>query len=98
MFRPVQCSDNSCWCFDPENGTEIPNTRVDRRRTRVLPDCFDLGKIIDSNNYFFMILRSLPQLMSHVSLSFEGIVIVLNTTDLVWMSPAVDVAFARMDN
>ena len=96
MFRPVQCSDDSCWCVDPENGTEIPNTRVDRQRARVLPDCFDLGKIFNSHNYFFMIF--LLQLMSHVSLLFEEIVIVLSTTDLVWMSPAVDAAFARMDN
>lgn len=96
MFQPVQCSDDSCWCVDPENGTEIPSTRVDRRRTRVLPDCFDFGNIIIITIY--MITIFLPQLMSHVSLLFEEIVIVLSTTDLVWMSPAVDAAFARMDN
>ena len=44
MFLPVQCSDDTCWCVDPENGTEIPNTRVNQRRARTLPDCFDLGK------------------------------------------------------
>ena len=44
MLLPVQCSDDTCWCVDPENGTEIPNTRVNQRRARTLPDCFDLGK------------------------------------------------------
>jgi len=45
MFQPVQCNDDSCWCVDPENGTEIPDTRIDRRRSpRVLPNCFDSGK------------------------------------------------------
>ena len=46
MFLPVQCSDDDCWCVDPINGTEIPDTRVNRRRARVLPDCFDLGRDI----------------------------------------------------
>ena len=45
-FLTVQCSDDTCWCVYPENGTEIPNTRVGHHRAGTLPDCFDQGKDI----------------------------------------------------
>ena len=42
MYRPLQCSGDSCWCVDPENGTEIMNTRVNQRSSRRLPECSDI--------------------------------------------------------
>lgn len=95
MFLPVQCSDDSCWCVDPENGTEIPNTRVDRHRARTLPDCFDLGKNIQQ---LYILMNFLPQHMSLVSLLFEVVATVLSITDLVWMSPTVDTVSVKMEN
>ena len=54
MYRPLQCRGNSCWCVDPENGTEIMNTRINKRSARRLPECTDRGTSVTVNIVFEM--------------------------------------------